>query len=75
VHLWAMHSIAMFCRDELVQQVRERLYGDVQNYNSLLVENAFEAKALQIWETDPTGSEDSWREIKRIALPQGPEVS
>lgn len=56
-----------------MQQVRERLYGDVQNYNSLLIENAFVAKALQIWETNASESEENWHEIARIELTPGQE--
>lgn len=49
-------------------EVRERLYGDVQNYATLLIDNTFEAGALHVWETDPAAGEVAWREVGRIAL-------
>ena len=52
----------------MVEQVRERLYGDLQGYGSLLIVPGFWAEALHVWETDPNAGEEAWREIMRIPL-------
>jgi hypothetical protein len=56
-------------RARVVEEARERLYGDVQSYSTLLVVPGFWAEALHVWETDASKGEASWREIARIPLP------
>ena len=49
-------------------EVRERLYGDLQNYSTLLIDNTFEATALHVWETDAAAGEQNWREVGKVEL-------
>lgn len=48
--------------------MRQRMYGDLQGYGSLLVVPGFWAEALHVWETDPLAGEVSWREVECVPL-------
>ena len=57
------------CRRELAEQARERLYGDLQGFSTLLIEPGFWAEALHVWDTSaPAGSEAQWHEISCFPL-------
>lgn len=51
-------------RAKAAQEVRQRLYGDEQGYQSLLVEPGFWAKSAGLWQTNTEDkSLESWVKI------------
>ena len=50
-------------------EARERLYGEMQGFKTLLVEPGFWAEALHVWDTNaPAGSEEQWHEVAVFPL-------
>ena len=68
-HIGCLRTVWMHaCRQKLAAQARERLYGDLQGYSTLLIEPGFSVHALHVWQADLAAGEASWREVACIPL-------
>jgi hypothetical protein len=53
----------------VVEEARERLYGNMQGYQSLLHAPGFAVSALHVFETPFPADEADWREVGVFPLP------
>ena len=64
--IWTAANTATACRSATAEKIVERLYGEMQSYESLLPDTGFWAESLHLWETD--GSDTSLASWKEIAV-------